>query len=468
MRARLHRRAFARAFAFAFVVVAAIAPGTIARGATDATRDREIDDYHYVFGADCQPYMTWQARALYDSWRRIGAPGRMTRILTCDDASLAAYEHMDVVPDTVTCGDFTREDENDAYAAYNLPGGMDCFAREHGTDRKWVVKLDADMLLRKPLTVREIPARKGMAAAGEYSYLSGVVNGMAKIFIDDEAALGRLAKVGGWEIFDAEDFNRLTPLWLEYTKRVRMDPRVWFPYRGTGDVYVTAESPRPWISEMYGFIFGAAMSGLSFNVMRSTQLYAGMKPWDDESADPFIVHYGIKMAYGKYDWDKHYDSGKEQRMLCESTAKPFPVIDAPMPLHERATKDERYKHVFIDIMHFTVQSINDSVEAYTKERCGRRPATLSREPRVSQEAPDASRRLDPVGHDTLGEHIPAIATVLEEKTLAHEALKKKMWAFSICVWLVIVVAFVRPRVLKKVRHSRKYSKGNVNNPFRNV
>ena len=37
---------------------------------------------------------------------------------------------------------------------------MNHWAQNVGTDRKWVVKLDADMLLLKPLTVEEIPAKR--------------------------------------------------------------------------------------------------------------------------------------------------------------------------------------------------------------------------------------------------------------------------------------------------------------------
>ena len=29
---------------------------------------REVDDYHYIFSADCKPYMDWQSVALYYSW----------------------------------------------------------------------------------------------------------------------------------------------------------------------------------------------------------------------------------------------------------------------------------------------------------------------------------------------------------------------------------------------------------------
>ena len=155
----------------ACVILARVCAFDIARadGAIDAPGRREIDDYHYVFSADCQPYMTWQARALYDSWRAIGSPGRITRLLSCTEAQYETYAHLDVVPHTVKCPDFVwyakeKYGDDDGYAAYNLPGGMNHWAQNVGTDRKWVVKLDADMLLLKPLTVEEIPAKRGTAA----------------------------------------------------------------------------------------------------------------------------------------------------------------------------------------------------------------------------------------------------------------------------------------------------------------
>ena len=317
-------------------VLARVCAFDIARadGAIDAPGRREIDDYHYVFSADCQPYMTWQARALYDSWRAIGSPGRITRLLSCTEAQYETYAHLDVVPDTVKCPDFVwyakeKYGDDDGYAAYNLPGGMNHWAQNVGTDRKWVVKLDADMLLLKPLTVEEIPAKRGTAASGEYDYLVGTRNGMAKWFLnEDEERL--IAPVGGWEIFDAKDFMALTPYWLEYTAKVRMDRRVWWPYRGTGDEYITERGPRPWISEMYGFVFGCAKAGIRHNVMSSIQLYAGYTPWDTQTEDPYIIHYGLKMTEGEYDWDKHYDEGHLERMTCDTMdAKPFPVVKLP-------------------------------------------------------------------------------------------------------------------------------------------
>jgi hypothetical protein len=45
------------------------------------------------------------------------------------------------------------------------------------TDRTWIIKLDADMIVRKPLSVREgLTAKEGEVAAGYYGYLVGVDN----------------------------------------------------------------------------------------------------------------------------------------------------------------------------------------------------------------------------------------------------------------------------------------------------
>ena len=125
---------------------------------------REIDDYHYVFSADCKPYMDWQSAALYQSWMDVGAPGKMTRLLSCTDAEYDSYENLHIVP-THKTPDFSRDDPSDSYSAYNLPGSINHWTKSSNFTRlKWVVKLDADMILRRPFTVREIPARVGVVA----------------------------------------------------------------------------------------------------------------------------------------------------------------------------------------------------------------------------------------------------------------------------------------------------------------
>ena len=121
----------------------------------------------------------------------------MTRLLSCTEEEYGRYENLEMMP-THKTPDFSHDDPSDAYSAYNLPGSIKHWTQSSNfTRRKWVVKLDADMILRKPFTVREIPAKIGVVAAGYYGYLSGVKNDMAAMFVGP-AVRERLAQVGGW------------------------------------------------------------------------------------------------------------------------------------------------------------------------------------------------------------------------------------------------------------------------------
>ena len=348
-----------------------------------AIDDREVDDYHYIFSTDCKPYMDWQSVALYHSWIRAGSPGRFTRILSCakDD-----YLYRDIMPTHLT-PTYDAIDPKDNYAAYNLPGGILHWTQHNTTDRKWIVKLDADMIIRKPLSVREgLRAEPGLVAAGYYGYLEGVDNEMAGMFVDEDAR-SRLAKVGGWEIFWAEDLRKAAPLWFEYTKRVRQDERVHWPFRGTGDVFITKENPRPWISEMYGYVFGTAVAGLRHNVQHSTQLYAGMSPWDEASYDPFLVHYGILVEIDDWKWDKHDELngrgvGAQDKLRCDLPFAPFPEVPERL-LAKRASATTRPRDPErrrAEISAELVRALNRAVRAYRNTRCGEPfPEETSRE-----------------------------------------------------------------------------------------
>ena len=360
-----------------------------------AEERREVDDYHYVFSADCKPYMDWQSVALYRSWQNVGSPGVMTRLLSCDERTLASYEYLDLMPTHVTPR-YDDIDPGDDYAAYNLPGSMLHFV-EHAQDAlatKWIVKLDADMILRKPLTVTQggLTAGPGVVAAGFYGYLAGVDNEMAGMFVDDAETRSRLAKVGGWEIFHAPDLARAAPLWFEYTKRVRRDKRVWWPFKGTGDVFITEANPRPWISEMYGYVFGAAVAGLRHNVVHSCQLYAGMAPWDDDSFDPFLIHYGIRIEIpdpsgsasersdekSLWAWDKHGElqGGPDARdkLSCAIPFAPFPEVPerlVPTPATDGKTLTRGNAETRrVEIVRELMIALNDGVRWHRARACG--------------------------------------------------------------------------------------------------
>ncbi len=62
-------------------------------------------------------------------------------------------------------------------------------------------------------------------------------------------------KVGGFIVMHIDDLRVFAPLWLSKTEEVRADREHWST-NITGDVY-----GQGWISEMYGYSFGAAEVG---------------------------------------------------------------------------------------------------------------------------------------------------------------------------------------------------------------
>lgn len=80
-----------------------------------------------------------------------------------------------------------------------------------------------------------------------------------------------ILQVGGWLLIDRDDLKRVTPQWLSITKAVRADPEA---YRLCGDSSVK-KGERPWISEMYGYVFAAANNSVWHNWDTTVMRYPG-------------------------------------------------------------------------------------------------------------------------------------------------------------------------------------------------
>lgn len=81
------------------------------------------------------------------------------------------------------------------------------------------------------------------------SYLIGCDNVLAKLHTSHPEACD---KVGGVIIMHIDDLRKFALLWLHKTEEVRAD-RAHYATNITGDIYQSG-----WISEMYGYSFGAA------------------------------------------------------------------------------------------------------------------------------------------------------------------------------------------------------------------
>lgn len=81
------------------------------------------------------------------------------------------------------------------------------------------------------------------------SYLIGCNNVLAKLHTRHPEACD---KVGGVIIMHIDDLRKFALLWLHKTEEVRAD-KAHYATNITGDIYSSG-----WISEMYGYSFGAA------------------------------------------------------------------------------------------------------------------------------------------------------------------------------------------------------------------
>lgn len=82
-----------------------------------------------------------------------------------------------------------------------------------------------------------------------FRYLIGCDNELAKIHTRNPSAC---EKVGGVIIMHIDDLRKFALLWLHKTEEVRSD-KAHYATNFTGDIYGSG-----WISEMYGYSFGAA------------------------------------------------------------------------------------------------------------------------------------------------------------------------------------------------------------------
>jgi len=346
--------------------------------------------YHYIFSAECTTYMDWQSLGLHYSWKKAGSPGQITRLLSCSEEQLKDYRWLDMMP-THVHPPLNRYHNGDWYPPYNLPGSVLHWVTHNSTDADFVIKLDGDMILRRPITVEMMGASKGNAVGGLYGYLKGVDNGMSQMFLPEHQQK-ICSKVGGWVLMHMDDMRRVAPQWLHFTEKVREHPPCW---NMTGDAYVSLANPKPWISEMYGFVFGCASVDLKVREDGEHMLYPGYVPWSDASADPAVLHYGLKFHVGEWKYDKH-DWAHQDMMGCSAT-RPGLLFPPPPKLeslqgtrfYPKSEKERKGDELCIE----TISTLNEALaEVHKAQGCAGGRLTSDKDRRVLPEIPPGEAR----------------------------------------------------------------------------
>ena len=213
----------------------------------------------------------------------------------------------------------------DRYSPYNKPASIVHWLEHAKPTADYVIILDADMIIRHPMTAELVEVEVGRPVSAYYGYLIGVFKENYMKVKERVKNVEKAQQVGGFSVMALEDLKKVAPLWLKWTEEVRQDPESW---GNTGDIYNSnGKAGPPWIAEMYGYVFACAEVGLNFKVSDKFMLYPGYAPPAPEPW-PVVMHYGLTFYVGEYAFDKHW------YMMTDLTTCPSSLFNRPPTIDE--------------------------------------------------------------------------------------------------------------------------------------
>ncbi|XP_022879295.1 peptidyl serine alpha-galactosyltransferase [Olea europaea var. sylvestris] len=292
---------------------------------------------HTLFSVECQNYFDWQTVGLMHSYRKARQPGPITRLLSCTEEEKKSYRGMELAPTFEVPSMSTHPKTGDWYPAINKPAGVFHWLKhsKEAQNVDWVVILDADMIIRGPIIPWELGAEKGRPVAAYYGYLIGCDNDLAKLHTKHPELCD---KVGGLLAMHIDDLRALAPMWLSKTEEVREDRAHWGT-NYTGDIYGTG-----WISEMYGYSFGAAEVGLRHKINDNLMIYPGYIPRD--GIEPILMHYGLPFSVGNWSFSKleHHEDN-----IVYDCGRLFPEPPYPREVQGMETDPNKRRALFLNL-----------------------------------------------------------------------------------------------------------------------
>ncbi|KAK7266869.1 hypothetical protein RIF29_19527 [Crotalaria pallida] len=416
------------------------------------TKEEHVDDgagkpypkIHTVFSTECTTYFDWQTVGLMHSFHMSGQPGNITRLLSCSDEDLKQYKGKDLAPTHYVPSMSRHPLTGDWYPAINKPAAVLHWLNHANIDAEFVVILDADMILRGPITPWEFKAARGHPVSTPYDYLIGCDNELAKLHTSHPEACD---KVGGVIIMHIDDLRKFALLWLHKTEEVRAD-RAHYARNITGDIYESG-----WISEMYGYSFGAAELKLRHTINTDILIYPGYVPVPGVKYRVF--HYGLRFSVGNWSFDKA--DWREVDMVNKCWAK-FPDPPDPSTLSHADEDDLRRDLLSIECG----KTLNEALNLHHERKCANANSFSTSE---GDERTEESGITSKIGH--LDESIDSISNSISNHSELASVQKDEMpssfrfwvlflWAFSGIGFLVVffVVYSGRSRRGTRSKHHR--------------
>ncbi|KAF5961658.1 hypothetical protein HYC85_002867 [Camellia sinensis] len=393
---------------------------------------------HTIFSTECTPYFDWQTVGLVHSFNLSGQPGNITRLLSCTDEDLKFYAGHNLAPTHYVPSMSRHPLTGDWYPAINKPASVLHWLNHANVDAEFIVILDADMIMRGPITPWEFKAARGRPVSTPYDYLIGCDNELAKLHTSNPKACD---KVGGVIIMHIDDLRKFALLWLHKTEEVRSDT-AHYAKNITGDIYESG-----WISEMYGYSFGAAELNLRHVINREILIYPGYVP--EPGVKYRVFHYGLEFSVGNWSFDKA--NWRNADVVNKCWAK-FP--DPPDPSTLDRTDENIRQRDLLSIE--CAKTLNEALRLHhEKRKCPDPNSLLTSNQETTGEATTISRKFGKIDTSLVIRSSPVVSTnVSQESSLpavTNETLSSfrvwivGLWVFSILGFLAIMYVMLAGR-----------------------
>lgn len=235
----------------------AVSPDDVAPARSETPRDRRDEPLHTVVCTDTKAYGDWQVDLLAHTFRRVGQPGELVRLVACPDDEPLWTDGARIVS---TSGINHHPRAPEWYAGFNrLWSLQEWLAIERPTGS--VLVLDCDMVFRA--TARWV-AEPGVVIGQEWYDLArtDVLTELVAPLTDAPAE--RLFPITWPAVFDADDLHRLMPAWLERCADLRAETGLWesdmyalIVAIAESDLEVRYETTSAWTNWPEPFVAGA-------------------------------------------------------------------------------------------------------------------------------------------------------------------------------------------------------------------
>ncbi|KAL0395745.1 UNVERIFIED_CONTAM: Peptidyl serine alpha-galactosyltransferase [Sesamum calycinum] len=314
-----------------------------------------------------EPPYARETVGLVHSFYQSGQPGTITRLLCCTEEDLKQYKGHDLAPTHYVPSMSRHPITGDWYPAVNKPAAVVHWINHVKTDAEYIVILDADMIMRGPITPWEFNVSKGRPVSAPYDNLIGCENEIAKRHTRYPQACN---KVGGVIIMQIRELKRFALLWLHKTEQVRADMAHWSKNM-TGDIYEAG-----WNSQMYGYSFAAAELNFRHVISNQILIYPGHVPVPGVKYRVF--HYSLEFRVGNWSFNKANWTNSD--MVNKCWAK-FP--DPPDPSTLDRSNEDSVQRDLLSIE--CVNSLNEALRSHHERKKCPDPSTF---PPPIQETPN--------------------------------------------------------------------------------